>query len=169
MWILLHIWYKNNILPTITHIRCLSASLNNVLATSFCKMTTTRHNKQLKTTTLTTTTTETTIHTFNSKSIKTCTIPSIASSNFNSNNSYSNSHRNIKNNRQTSRRRRKGNRITDSNTKHSNNDDIHGSILSKSKCKTIFNRHLKHVLIVILVSFTFADMVHGECKKKNNV
>lgn len=42
-----------------------------------------------------------------------------------------------------------------------------GSILTKSKCKTIFNRHLKRILIVILVSFTFVDMVHaGTCWEK---
>lgn len=48
------------------------------------------------------------------------------------------------------------------NDKHDNNDSD-GGVLSKSKCKTLFSRHFARILIVILVSFTFADMVHGKC------
>lgn len=45
------------------------------------------------------------------------------------------------------------------NNKHVNTDE---DVLSKSKCKICFSRHLMQILIVILISFTFADVVHGK-------
>lgn len=49
---------------------------------------------------------------------------------------------------------------------HDNYDDEHdGGVLMKSKSKTLFSGHFVRILIVILISFTFADMVHGKCLK----
>ncbi|XP_055320206.1 uncharacterized protein LOC129577357 isoform X2 [Sitodiplosis mosellana] len=55
---------------------------------------------------------------------------------------------------------------TSPNDKHDNYDEHDGGVL-KSKCKTPFSRHFTRILIVILISFTFADMVHaGTCWAK---
>lgn len=48
------------------------------------------------------------------------------------------------------------------NRRHDSNCEHDDGILSKSKCKTLISRHFACILIVILVSFTFADMVHGK-------
>lgn len=53
-----------------------------------------------------------------------------------------------------------------SNDKHDTSDSV-GNVLSKPKCKTLFSRNFARILIVILVSFTFADMVHGKCISKH--
>lgn len=127
---------------------------------SFCKMTTTRYG-QLKQQVVTAATETVARHSSNFKPIETWTIQAIAGSNKNNNQTNSKSSRI----RKRKRRRKHRNRSTDNpRTEHdNNNDDNRGSIFSKSKCKTIFNRHFKHILIVILVSFTFADMVYGKC------
>lgn len=52
--------------------------------------------------------------------------------------------------------------IASSDDQYFFNNDYDGGALSKSKCKSLFSGHFARILIVILVSFTFADMVNGE-------
>lgn len=149
---------------------------------SICKMTTKRYgqqqHRQQPSATATATATKTFnqfIHSTNIVSIKTWIVQSIVSSNATSK-SKSNridgnsSQRNSKSSRIGKRRRRRKseNRSRDrsysnKNLTHDNyNVDSYGSNLSKFKYQTAFKRQFKLILIVVLVSFTFADMVYGK-------
>lgn len=149
---------------------------------SICKMTTKRYgqqqHRQQPSATATATATKTFnqfIHSTNFVSIKTWIVQTIVSSNATSK-SRSNridgnsSQRNSKSSRIGKRRRRRKseNRSRDrsysnKNLTHDNyNVDSYGSNLSKFKYQTAFKRQFKLILIVVLVSFTFADMVYGK-------
>lgn len=120
---------------------------------SFCKMTTTRygqHPQQPHTSTTATTTVVT--HSFHHIPRTTWIVQAIPSSSISTNSRT----------RKRRRSRKSQNSSSNQGTKHDNknNNEDDGSILSTSKYKT----HFKYILIVILLSFTFADMVYGKFK-----